>query len=282
MIGTNALTQPEKLELLEDAMLDMPQVECPVAHYFGPGVYVREVTIPAGTLAMGHEQRYEHLNIMIKGAVMLVNDDGVLQVMRAPMIFTGKPGRKFGFALEDTVWQNIYATDETDIDKLESTYLNKSLTWQEHSDSMLKLQHAVRQADRDDFEQMLKDVGVTADQVREQSENEADQIPFTEGAAPKVTIRPSQIHGRGVFVSSPVKSGEVIGPARLYGMRTPLGRYTNHSRFPNAAFYADGHDVVYLVALRDINGCVGGDQGEEITVDYRQAVELQHYLTGGQ
>ena len=29
-----------------------------------------------------------------------------------------------------------------------------------------------------------------------------------------------------------------------------------------------------LVAIKDISGCCGGDLGEEITIDYRQAVSL--------
>ena len=31
---------------------------------------------------------------------------------------------------------------------------------------------------------------------------------------------------------------------------------------------------IYLVALRDIAGCKGGNLGEEITVDYRQALTV--------
>ena len=33
---------------LEKEMLEMPQADCPVAHHFGPGIYIREVTLPAG------------------------------------------------------------------------------------------------------------------------------------------------------------------------------------------------------------------------------------------
>ena len=65
-------------------------------------------------------------------------------------------------------------------------------------------------------------------------------------------------------------------------MRTPLGRFTNHSRTPNAVFVNQGGDI-YLYALRRISGCSGGSQGEEVTIDYRQALALSGiYLKGAQ
>ena len=57
---------------LEKEMLGMPQADCPVAHHFGPGIYIREVTLPAGIFAVGHTQRYEHLNIMLTGKVAII------------------------------------------------------------------------------------------------------------------------------------------------------------------------------------------------------------------
>jgi len=32
--------------------------------------------------------------------------------------------------------------------------------------------------------------------------------------------------------------------------------------------------TVYVVALQDFAGCVGGRNGDEVTVDYRQALRL--------
>lgn len=111
----------------QEKMLAMPQAVCPVAHYFGPGIYVREVQMKAGTLAIGHFQRFEHLNIVLQGAVAMFTDNGV-EVVRAPFIFTGKPGKKAGYVIEDLVWQTIYATQETDIERLEDTLVDKSVS----------------------------------------------------------------------------------------------------------------------------------------------------------
>lgn len=268
------LVDQSKIEQVESHLLDLPQVECPVVHHFGPGIYIREVTLPAGTLAIGHAQRFEHLNIMLTGAVAMVGDDGQTKVLRAPMIFVGKPGRKLGYVLETCIWQNVYATEERDIDKLESMFLDKSSSWQAHAEATKQLESYHRSKDREDFELVVRLAGFTPDIVRAQSENPCDQIAMPEGFGVKLTIRPSPIEGLGVFLSSPAEANEVLAPARVLGHRTPAGRYANHSKTPNAKFVKDEDGVIWLVATQRIAGCAGGSQGEEVTIDYRQALAL--------
>jgi SET domain-containing protein len=74
-------------------------------------------------------------------------------------------------------------------------------------------------------------------------------------------------------------SGQIIAPARIAGKRTPAGRYVNHSMNPNCKYIADENGDIYLVSLRDIDGCKGGGCGEELTVDYRQALILNMELS---
>lgn len=271
---SHTIVDPAKIEQVESHLLDLPQVECPVVHHFGPGIYIREVTLPAGTLAIGHAQRFDHLNIMLTGAVAMVDDGGQTKVLRAPMIFVGKPGRKLGYVLETCIWQNVYATEEHDIDKLESMFLDKSATWQAHAEIARQLETYHRSEDREDFDLVVKSSGFTHEVVHAQSENTSDQIPMPNGFAPKFTVRNSAIEGKGVFLSAPVDEGEIIAPARIDGMRTPAGRYTNHAKTPNAKFIKDRNGDIWLVATRQIAGCAGGNQGEEVTVDYRQALAL--------
>ncbi len=257
----------------EAEMLNQPQVECPVVHHFGPGIYMREVSIPAGTMAVGHAQRLEHLNILLKGRVAIVGDDGKVRELAAPLTFTGKPGRKVGFVLEDMVWLNVYATNERDIDKLEAAYLDKSPIWQKAADDRQKQDAAIREVDRIDYLKMLNECGITHQVARIQSENINDQVAMPRSGS-RVRIQPSPIEGMGVFLSSPIAAGEVIAPARLAGLRTPAGRYTNHSMTPNSIMVLRSGGDIDLVATRKIEGCRGGWLGEEVTIDYRQALAL--------
>jgi len=272
-VETSAL-QTLNISRLESDLLAHTQANCPVVHRFLPGVYIREVTLQAGTLVVGHRQRYEHGNIVLTGSVAMIGDDGLVSsVIKAPFIFTGKPGRKVGYVLETCTWQNIYATNERDIEKLEATYLDKGDSWAAKKVINFAIESANKEADRKDVIDLVMAAGFTEDQVKAQSENESDQIPMPDGYT-SLSIRQSPIEGLGIFLSYPIKAGDLIGPARLTGMRTPLGRYTNHSKTPNCMFFKNEVGDIYMRSLIDIEGCKGGDFGTELTIDYRQALAL--------
>lgn len=259
------------IEILEIELLKMDQVPCPVIHRFGPGIYIREVTVPAGTVAIGHYQKYEHMNVFLHGRVSMFNDDGSMTELCAPMIFVGKPGRKIGYVHEDMVWLNIYSTNERDVETLEKTFLDKSPAW-EFMNKLRENQALKAIGDIEDYRKLLTEYRLSEETVRAQTENEDDQIPMPLGNY-KIAMASSHIEGSGIFATCPIESGEIIAPARIDGKRTPVGRYVNHSRKPNAQMIEFNGDI-YLVALTEINGCRAGFLGEEITTDYRSNLKL--------
>ena len=119
----NQVSTPEPyLEIVSDEVdLD---ILLKLKHRFAPGLYLREITIPQDKLIIGHHHRQRHLNVFLKGELILFNLDGTRKRLTAPMVFTGAPGRKVAFAIEESMWMNIYATDETDLKKLEQTYID--------------------------------------------------------------------------------------------------------------------------------------------------------------
>lgn len=258
------------VERIEQFMLSEQQVECPVIHRYGPGVYIRELKIPAGTLAVGHHQNFEHTNIMLKGRATMLNDDGSTTELVAPAMFVGGPGRKVGFIHEDVVWLNVYATSEQDVSKLEDQFITKSQHFGQHYEGKLAL--LMSEVDQCDYRKVLQEFGFTEEIARSQSENTSDMTELP-GGGYKVKVANSRIEGKGLFATATIEMGESIAPARIYGKRTIAGRYTNHSVAPNAKMVRVGSDV-YLVATKQIHGCKGGLDGEEITIDYRQALSL--------
>jgi len=123
-----------KIERLEGAMLQHEQVECPLDHFFAQGVYVRQITVPADVLLVGHEHRFEHVCILLKGRMTIATPGGV-ETISAPLTFVAKPGRKVFYTHEECVWQNIHATEERDLDKIEEQLVIKSETWLAHQEN---------------------------------------------------------------------------------------------------------------------------------------------------
>lgn len=256
-------------------LLKMEQDPCPVIHRFGPGVYMREATLPAGGVVLGHIHRQAHTNIFLKGRVLMMAPDGGCEELAAPMIFTGGPGRKIGLVLEEVVWLNVYATDETDVETLERMFLDKGAEWAAADQDRFD-RAGLRLNDIASYQSVLTTLGITEQQVRAESENPKDQIPMPPGGY-KFAVSRSNIQGLGVFATAEIAPGEIIGPARVDGCRTPLGRYTNHGAAPNAEMVPCGPDL-YLRAIQDIPGMRGGWLGEEITTDYLATVKTKERM----
>ncbi|WP_180182919.1 hypothetical protein [Acinetobacter sp. YH01020] len=95
------------------------EVTPPVVHHFGPGVYMRQMDAKAGTLVISKMHSTEHFNILLKGAVSLITEDGIKTVY-AGQVMLSQPGTKrIGYFHEDSSWLTIHPTDETDPDVLE-------------------------------------------------------------------------------------------------------------------------------------------------------------------
>ena len=118
----------DPIDRAERELLTAEQVDIPVEHTFSPGLYVRTVRMPAGALVLGHRHREETLNFMMSGKLMVVVD-GVCKVLTAPCILPSAAGtRKAAIIIEEVIWTNVHPNpdNETDIDKLENRYIEKS------------------------------------------------------------------------------------------------------------------------------------------------------------
>lgn len=123
MTFANAFDDPSlriKIERLEGMMKQVEaQVEIEPVHHFAKGLYAREIFIPKGTLLTGKIHKEEHLNIISKGEISVLTEQGPQRV-KAPCTIVSKPGTKrVGYAHEDTVWITIHATQETEVEKID-------------------------------------------------------------------------------------------------------------------------------------------------------------------
>jgi hypothetical protein len=120
-------TAQEKIERIEAEIAAMPQAELVTVHHFAPGMYARELRIPAGVVLTGKIHLTEHINTISAGRIMVYTEDGGAREICAPCTIVSKPGTKrVGIALEDTVWTCYHATNETDLDRLEAELVTDS------------------------------------------------------------------------------------------------------------------------------------------------------------
>ena len=103
---------------LEEHLTMMPQVDCPVKHHFAPGLYMREIFMPAGSIVIGATHKTTHLNTVISGTVLVVADK-INRRITGPDTFISKAGvRKTLYNETDVIWATYHPTDTTDIEEL--------------------------------------------------------------------------------------------------------------------------------------------------------------------
>jgi hypothetical protein len=121
----------EQVMRLEDAMFGMPDdlkidLEPLTKHHFADGVYLRQLTIPAGVIVTGKIHKTRHLTIICSGTVKITTDDGVVE-LTGPAVFVSEPGiKKAAYAITDTVVMNPHPTHLTDVDEIERKFIAPS------------------------------------------------------------------------------------------------------------------------------------------------------------
>lgn len=147
------LEHPDRTDELEEFMLSLPQVECETVHLFAKDTYVRQITMPAGSIILGHRHLTGHVNNIVRGRA-LVSQDGVVEEMVAPHVFVSEPGvRKALHVIEETVWQTVHVVDlpeppttpggtDAAVALLEGELIEKSPAWLQN-DRQKKLQEDI-------------------------------------------------------------------------------------------------------------------------------------------
>lgn len=98
---------------------DLEHADFPVTHHFAPNVYMRQMDAKAGTFCVSKMHRTEHMNILLKGALTIITENG-LQYLEAPQIIKSSAGTmRIGYFHQDTTWVTVHPTQETDLKIIE-------------------------------------------------------------------------------------------------------------------------------------------------------------------
>ena len=70
----------DQIVQLQEAMLPIQCEQPEPTHFFAPGMYLRELTIPAGMLMVGKIHKHAHFLMVLKGRAEVVSEFGRMNV----------------------------------------------------------------------------------------------------------------------------------------------------------------------------------------------------------
>jgi quercetin dioxygenase-like cupin family protein len=118
----------EQVERLQAEMATMPQAELVTEHQFSPGMYMRKLYRPAGTLIVGNVHKEPHFFLCAKGEIIAWTENGMKR-LQAGDVIESKPGTKrVTLAVTDAIGITIHRTDKTDLDEIEAELIEPDTT----------------------------------------------------------------------------------------------------------------------------------------------------------
>jgi len=118
----------EQVDRLQAEMAAMPQAELVTEHQFSPGMYMRKLYRPAGTLIVGKVHKEPHFFLCAKGEIIAWTENGMKR-LQAGDVIESKPGTKrVTLAVTDAIGITIHRTDKTDLDEIEAELIEPDVT----------------------------------------------------------------------------------------------------------------------------------------------------------
>ena len=132
-IANTKKTVVEGMEEIKNFLMDptTEQTELPLKHSFAPGVYAREMEIPAGTLLIGKIHKHRHHNFLMKGSIIVLTETNGVELLQAPLMIVSEEGtQRIGYAVTDTIWTTIHENKDNseDLDVIEQRTVVKTKT----------------------------------------------------------------------------------------------------------------------------------------------------------
>jgi hypothetical protein len=121
---TNELMKVARVEIskAEASLLALPQINPPIRHFFGDGVYGREMTLRAGEAITGAVHLTNHINVLVQGTMFIRTTLSEAERITAPHVSEcPKNTKKVMQAITDCVYINFIGTDLKDVEEIERT-----------------------------------------------------------------------------------------------------------------------------------------------------------------
>ena len=133
----------EQIERLQSQMSEMPQAELVTEHSFSPGMYLRKVFRPAGTLIVGKVHKEPHFFLCAKGEIIAWIESGMRHLCAGDVV-ESKPGTKrVTLAVTDAIGITIHRTDKTNLDEIETELIEPDTAALFDSSNKLKMKELI-------------------------------------------------------------------------------------------------------------------------------------------
>lgn len=98
-----------------------PRRECPLVHRFVPGIYAREIFMPAGTFAVGKIHLHDHISVILGDVSFASTHEGVQRVTGMETFTCSAGIKRAVFCHADTWWTTFHPnpTNTRDLAELE-------------------------------------------------------------------------------------------------------------------------------------------------------------------
>lgn len=118
----NELCKSKKV-LSDDAAIE---AVCPLKHSFAEGLYIRQITVPAGVLTVTKIHKYSHVAFLLKGKMRILEESGVKYIEAPAYFITAAGTKRIIYHETEVVLVTVHATTETDVDKIEEAIIAKT------------------------------------------------------------------------------------------------------------------------------------------------------------
>ena len=125
----------QRMDEIEATMCqNLELLTLPLIHRFTDGLYIRELSIPKGSMITSKTHKTQHQFILLKGVISVWDNDGNEHLLSAPYCGVTEPNtRRIVYAWDDCIWSTCHPNpqnkplEELEIDLFED-YENKLLS----------------------------------------------------------------------------------------------------------------------------------------------------------
>ena len=119
----------EKIQRLQEAMLPIQCEQPEPRHFFAPGMYLRELVVPAGMLIVGKIHKHEHFLLVLKGRAEVISEFGRMVVESGHISISPAGVKRVVLALEDTQFVTVHVNkeDSQDLAVIEAEHIETEI-----------------------------------------------------------------------------------------------------------------------------------------------------------